>query len=93
MTSVAAILSVGDFGGEGEPPLTMKLVWGIIMGVLAYVMICFAGVDGTKMLAVLASFPLLFLMLVFIVSVIKGLYAPKTKFFKEKTKKDVKGEM
>ena len=93
MTSVAAILSSGDFGGEGEPPLTMKLVWGIIMGVLAYVMICFAGVDGTKMLAVLASFPLLFLMLVFIVSAIKGLYAPNTKFFKEKTKKDMKGEM
>ena len=49
-------------------------------------MICFAGVDGTKMLATLASFPLLFLMLAFIVSMLKGLYAPEAKFIVRKKK-------
>lgn len=86
MTSAAAILSSGNSGSSEEPPLPMKLVWGIIMGALAYVMICFAGVDGTKMLATLASFPLLFLMLAFIVSMLKGLYAPEAKFIVRKKK-------
>lgn len=86
MTSVAAILSTGNSGSEEEPPLTMKLVWGIIMGALAYVMITFSGIDGTKMLATLASFPLLFLMIVFIISMIKGLYAPDTKLIQRRKK-------
>ncbi|MGN0962442.1 MAG: BCCT family transporter, partial [Clostridia bacterium] len=86
MTSVAAILSTGDSGSEEEPPLAMKLIWGIIMGALAYVMITFAGIDGTKMLATLASFPLLFLMVIFIVSMLKGLYAPNSKWITRKKK-------
>lgn len=76
MTSVAAIISTTGFQQEeGEPPLVLKIAWGLIMGSLAWVMICFAGVDGTKMLAVLASFPLLFLMIALAISAIRGLYA------------------
>ncbi|MEE0776755.1 MAG: BCCT family transporter, partial [Bacillota bacterium] len=75
MTSVAAIMSTSGFQQEeGEPPLFLKLAWGIIMGSLAWVMISFAGIDGTKMLAVLASFPLLFLMIALALSAVRGLY-------------------
>lgn len=80
MTSVAAIMSTRGFHQEdGEPPLRLKLIWGIIMGSLAWVMISFAGIDGARMLAVLASFPLLFLMMALISSTLKGLYAPVAK--------------
>ncbi|MBQ2764460.1 MAG: BCCT family transporter, partial [Firmicutes bacterium] len=70
----------------------MKLVWGLVMGALAYVMICFAGIDGVKMLGTLASFPLLFLMVVFLVSMIKGLYAPDKKFIISKKNKTADAE-
>lgn len=93
MTAASAILSTGDSGSDEEPPLFMKLVWGLIMGALAYVMICFAGVDGVKMLGTLASFPLLFLMIVFIVSMLKGLYAPDKKWLPGKRKQKAPAEV
>jgi len=82
MTSVCAILSTSGFSKEDhEPPAYLKVVWGAVMGSLAWVMISFAGINGTKMLAVLASFPLLFLMIVMTISGLKGVYAPETKWF------------
>ncbi len=89
MTSVAAIMSTSGFQqGEGEPPLFLKVTWGLIMGSLAWVMISFAGIDGTKMLAVLASFPLLFLMIALAFSAMRGLYAQQTDFASIGRKKD-----
>ncbi len=48
------------------------------MGVLAWVMISFAGLDGARMLAVVSAFPILFLIIALCFSAIKGCYAPKT---------------
>lgn len=74
MTSSIAILTTSGFEAEdNEPPLYQKVMWGVIMGALAWVMICFAGVDGTKMLATLATFPILFVMIFIIWSAIKGM--------------------
>ncbi len=74
MTSSIAILTTSGYVvDDNEPPLYQKVMWGVIMGVLAWVMICFAGVDGTKMLATLATFPILFIVVLFIGSGIKGM--------------------
>lgn len=74
MTSSIAILTTSGFTAEdSEPPLYQKVMWGVIMGALAWVMICLAGVDGTKMLATLATFPILFIVVMFIFSGIKGM--------------------
>lgn len=74
MTSSIAILTTSGFAVEdNEPPLYQKVMWGIIMGTLAWVMICFAGVDGTKMLATLATFPILFIVIIFLFSSIRGM--------------------
>ena len=74
MTSSIAILTTSGFTAEdNEPPLYQKVMWGIIMGALAYVMICFAGVDGTKMLATLATLPIVFIAVMFVMSAIKGM--------------------
>jgi len=74
MTTSIAILTTSGFATEdAEPPLYQKVMWGIIMGALAWVMICFAGVDGTKMLATLATFPVLFVVILFIGSAVKGM--------------------
>ncbi len=83
MTSSIAILSTKGFSMEdGEPPLYLKVVWGLLMGILAWIMICFAGVDGTKMIAIICTFPMLIIMALMMVSTIKGLmgkvYIPKS---------------
>ena len=75
MTYVAAVMSTSGFHHEEEPPQFLKLTWGIIMGVLAWVMISFAGLDGARMLATISAFPILFLMILLLFAAIKGLFA------------------
>ena len=75
MTTSVAILCTKDYSleDEGEPPLHIRVLWGVIIGSLAYTMVAFAGFDGTRMLAILCTFPQLFVYLVAIVSTVKGL--------------------
>ncbi|HKK95959.1 MAG TPA: BCCT family transporter [Anaerovoracaceae bacterium] len=92
MTSVAAIMSTRGFRYEqGEPPMFLKIIWGTIMGVLAWVMIAAAGIDGTKMIGVIASFPLLIVFTAFIISSVKGAFDIKNEdsIIKEKQKQEV----
>ncbi|MEG1822459.1 MAG: BCCT family transporter [Clostridiales bacterium] len=88
MTSVAAIMSTSGFSQEDKEPSTiLKIIWGSIIGFMAWIMISFAGIDGARMLTVLASLPLLFIMIALFISTIKGLYAPETKLYIKKEKK------
>jgi choline/carnitine/betaine transport len=75
MTSVAAIMCTKGFQHEdGEPPMFLKILWGSIMGIMAWVMIASAGIDGTKMIGVIASFPLLLVVGAMAVASLKGAY-------------------
>ncbi|WNL43375.1 BCCT family transporter [Halomonas sp. PAMB 3264] len=44
--------------------LTMKVVWGVIVGLVAWVMVSFIGIDGVKMLSNLGGLPALAIVLV-----------------------------
>ena len=43
-----------------DPPAKLKILWGCIVGSLAVIMICSAGVDGVKALSNLGGIPALF---------------------------------
>lgn len=76
MTSVAAIMSTKGFHHEeGEPPMFLKIIWGSIMGVLAWVMIAVAGIDGVKMIGTIASFPLLVVVMLMVIASLKGAHS------------------
>ena len=49
-----------------EPYIWIKVVWGVLIGAIAWVMISFSesGLDGIKMLSNLGGLPAFFLMLV-----------------------------
>lgn len=47
---------------NGEGSLWTKILWGLIIGSMAFVMITFSGIDGVRLLSVLGGFPVLFLM-------------------------------
>lgn len=79
MTYVAAVMSTNGMRNEEEPPQLMKAIWGLTMGSLAWVMICFAGIVGTKMLPVVAAFPLLLVVFALGCSIIRGLYSENGK--------------
>ena len=46
---------------EPEAPLMIKIVWGLIIAAMSWVMISFAGMDGIKILSIIGGFPILFL--------------------------------
>ena len=59
-----------------NPPVGIKILWGAIIGLVSWVMIRYAGVDGIKMLSTLGGLPALFLILAITVGFFKVLWRP-----------------
>lgn len=63
------ISAVGGISSEGitpespEPALAIKVVWGVSIGLISWIMVAFAGIDGIKMTSTLGGFPALLLVL------------------------------
>ena len=74
MTSCMAAMSTRGItvDDDSEAPARLKIIWGIIIGFFAYVMIAAAGSDGIKTVVVLSGFPILFIMISMIASTLKG---------------------
>jgi len=76
MTSTLAMVSTKGLDNEEEAPMILKVFWGVFIGIISVVMIVYAGVDGFKMLANLAGFPIAFVLIIMGASVVKGLWWP-----------------
>jgi len=46
-----------------ESPVFIQVIWGTIVGTLAWIMISYSGIEGIKMISVLGGFPALFLVI------------------------------
>lgn len=57
--------------------LSMKVLWGVIIGIVAWVMISFAGIEGVKMLSNLGGLPALLIILATSLTLIKWLRKPE----------------
>ncbi|MFY0601118.1 MAG: BCCT family transporter [Cyclobacteriaceae bacterium] len=60
-----------------ESPLFIQIIWGSIIGILAWVMISYAGIDGIKMISVLGGFPALFLVILIAFGAVKLLLSER----------------
>lgn len=61
-TSAMSSLSTRHLkGDQAEAPLSIKMVWGLVIGAMSWVMISFAGMDGIRILSIIGGFPILFL--------------------------------
>ncbi|HHY42068.1 MAG TPA: BCCT family transporter [Thermoanaerobacterales bacterium] len=70
-TAIAALSTTGISPENQEASISMKVLWGIIIGSISWIMISFAGIDGIKMLSNLGGFPALFLIIMVVVSIIR----------------------
>jgi glycine betaine transporter len=62
MTSSMGGMSTTGISPESpEPSMAMKIFWGVLLLLVSWVMLSFAGIDGVKMLSNLGGFPALFL--------------------------------
>lgn len=76
-SAMGALSSHGISPETPEAPLWVKVVWGITVGVIAWIMVAFAGIDGVKMASTLGGFPALLLMLAVGAGMVKLLRRPE----------------
>ncbi len=62
--AMGGISSTGISPDSPTPPTIIKVIWGITIGAVAFIMINMAGIDGIKMLSNLGGLPSLFLIVV-----------------------------
>ena len=62
-SAMSGISTKGISPENPEAPLMIKVIWGGLIGLIAWVMITYAGVDGIKMISVLGGFPALFILI------------------------------
>ena len=61
--AMGGISSTGISPQAPSAPVFIKIVWGTTIGLVAYIMVSMAGIEGIKMLSNLGGLPALFLLL------------------------------
>ncbi len=64
--SAMSAISINDKGnedGSGEAPTSIKIIWGLVIGGLTYIMLSTQGINGIRILSVLGGFPALFIII------------------------------
>lgn len=79
-TSAMAAMSTKGISPENpEAPMSIKVIWGVCIGLTAGVMISQNGIEGVKTLSILGGVPSLFLILFILVSLLKLIILSVTK--------------
>ncbi|MEN0051660.1 MAG: BCCT family transporter, partial [Bacteroidota bacterium] len=76
-SAMSGISASGISPKSPEPSFSIKLIWGVIIGTIAWVMITFAGIDGVKMSSNLGGFPALFLVIAVAVGMVRLIFKRK----------------
>ena len=76
-TAMAGLCTNGITQEEQESPAWLKIVWGVTIGAVTWILINFAGIDGIKAASNLGGFPNLFLMLIMVIGLLKICKNPK----------------
>lgn len=77
-SAMSNICTKGITTENQESPLFIQVIWGTIIGTLAWVMISYSGMEGIKMISVLGGFPALFLVIAIALGAIKLLISERT---------------
>ena len=87
-SAMGGICTGGISPDDPESPAWIKIAWGLVIGLCAWVMVAYAGIDGIKMASNLGGFPALILMLAISAGWIKVLGAS----YKSNTKGNCRGD-
>lgn len=71
MTAMGGISSTGISPNSPEPGIGIKIVWGVTVGLVAWVMISYAQIEGIKMLSNLGGAPAILIELLVVIGLIK----------------------
>ncbi|WP_339864574.1 BCCT family transporter [uncultured Algoriphagus sp.] len=79
-SSTDALASISMKKQTGDPfrsDTNLKVIWGVLIGFLSWVMITYSGIDGVRILSVIGGFPALFFLLLVSVCLLMILLSPK----------------
>ena len=75
VVSAAFVLGMFSTGGNLDPPVRVKLVWGGILGALGLAMILSGSIDAVKSIIALGAMPFVYIVLLLLVCLLKALRA------------------
>ncbi|MFQ6022317.1 MAG: BCCT family transporter [Acidiferrobacterales bacterium] len=73
VVSAAFVLAMFSTGGDLNPSVKVKLIWGIILGALGLVMILSNSIDAVKAIIALGALPFVYIVLLLMVCLLKAL--------------------
>ncbi|MFQ5938292.1 MAG: BCCT family transporter, partial [Acidiferrobacterales bacterium] len=73
VVSAAFVLAMFSTGGDLNPSVRVKLVWGVILGALGLVMILSNSIDAVKAIIAVTAMPFVFIVLLLMVCLLKAL--------------------
>ena len=72
VAAALATISTHGFSVDDEAPKKLKILFGVIMGAIAYVLVASGGVGSVKGMWVIIGFPIAFIMAVIIISAFRN---------------------
>lgn len=75
--AMAGLCTVGLNQDNQESPAYLKIIWGVSIGIMTWLLISFAGIDGIKAASNLGGFPNMFLIILMMIGLIKIGLNPK----------------
>jgi len=73
VVSAAFVLGMFSTGGDLNPSVQVKLIWGVILGALGLVMILSNSIDAVKAIIAVSAMPFVFIVLLLVVCLLKSL--------------------
>jgi glycine betaine transporter len=73
VVSAAFVLAMFSSGGDLNPRVRVKMVWGVILGALGLVMILSGSIDAVKAIIALGAMPFVYIVLLLMVCLLKAL--------------------
>lgn len=76
-SAMSGICTIGISPDNPEAPLSIKIIWGLVIGLVAWIMVTQAGVDGIRIISILGGFPALFLLIIVALGLLRLLFLKK----------------
>jgi choline-glycine betaine transporter len=75
--AIAGLCTKGLTPDDSESPVILKVVWGLTIGALCIIMLSAYDIEGVKLLSYLGGFPVVFMMVLFVVNFLKIMRDPR----------------